>query len=260
MSSQSTAETVTLGLCSVRAKLSLSLHVRLHPPFPSLCTNKRNGPSQLARSISSRNLPENGNLFMWGDGYDGELGLGDRNKRNVPAQVAALSGRRVVAFACGGYHTRCRCTHTTTSLSLLFVYCNAHPQQPASSSLGATTALANLASAMRSSALIHHNKCTSSMAVASSPSTAVIDIAERFSVCAASFSFFAHAGGNHHTANASDWRAVHVGLQRLWPTRPWRHCTQNGATAGNGACWKVRHRCCPRQLPQHCSGSVTTPF
>ena len=44
---------------------------------------------------------ENGTLFVWGDGYDGQLGTGDTADRRAPVRVAGLPApvRQVAAGA-----------------------------------------------------------------------------------------------------------------------------------------------------------------
>ncbi|KAI4385198.1 hypothetical protein MLD38_003251 [Melastoma candidum] len=50
-------------------------------------------------------VTENGELYGWGWGCYGNLGLGDRNDRLVPEKVSAVHGEKMVMVACGWRHT-----------------------------------------------------------------------------------------------------------------------------------------------------------
>ncbi|KAI3990988.1 hypothetical protein MKX01_026172 [Papaver californicum] len=50
-------------------------------------------------------VTEDGELFGWGWGRYGNLGLGDRNDRLVPQKVTAVYGQKMVLVACGWRHT-----------------------------------------------------------------------------------------------------------------------------------------------------------
>ncbi|CAM6119340.1 unnamed protein product [Calypogeia fissa] len=50
-------------------------------------------------------VTENGKLYGWGWGRYGNLGLGDRNDRLVPGEVASVPGERFSLVACGWRHT-----------------------------------------------------------------------------------------------------------------------------------------------------------
>lgn len=52
-------------------------------------------------------LTANGDVFMWGDGSLGQLGLGDFRKQHTPSRVMDLSGKMVVKLSCGAFHTAC---------------------------------------------------------------------------------------------------------------------------------------------------------
>ena len=53
-------------------------------------------------------ITDEGEVYMWGGGAFGELGLGDDVEESPrPRLLAALRGRRVVSLACGFYHTAC---------------------------------------------------------------------------------------------------------------------------------------------------------
>ncbi|KAG8064559.1 hypothetical protein GUJ93_ZPchr0004g39967 [Zizania palustris] len=50
-------------------------------------------------------VTEDGDLYGWGWGRYGNLGLGDRNDRLVPEKVSAVEGEKMVLVACGWRHT-----------------------------------------------------------------------------------------------------------------------------------------------------------
>ncbi|KAB1210505.1 Ultraviolet-B receptor UVR8 [Morella rubra] len=50
-------------------------------------------------------VTEDGELYGWGWGRYGNLGLGDRNDRLVPEKVSAVDGQKMVKVACGWRHT-----------------------------------------------------------------------------------------------------------------------------------------------------------
>ncbi|KAH7566932.1 hypothetical protein JRO89_XS08G0255600 [Xanthoceras sorbifolium] len=50
-------------------------------------------------------VTEDGDLYGWGWGRYGNLGLGDRNDRLVPEKVANVYGEKMVMVACGWRHT-----------------------------------------------------------------------------------------------------------------------------------------------------------
>ncbi|KAH6791329.1 Regulator of chromosome condensation family protein [Perilla frutescens var. frutescens] len=50
-------------------------------------------------------VTEDGELYGWGWGRYGNLGLGDRFDRLVPAKVASVEGEKMVLVACGWRHT-----------------------------------------------------------------------------------------------------------------------------------------------------------
>lgn len=50
-------------------------------------------------------ITEDGNLYGWGWGRYGNLGLGDRNDRLVPEKVSAVNGEKMIQVACGWRHT-----------------------------------------------------------------------------------------------------------------------------------------------------------
>ena len=46
-----------------------------------------------------------GDLYMFGANLNGELGLGDRKRRNILTQVSILPKKQVKFVSCGGSHT-----------------------------------------------------------------------------------------------------------------------------------------------------------
>ncbi|RWR92760.1 Regulator of chromosome condensation [Cinnamomum micranthum f. kanehirae] len=50
-------------------------------------------------------VTEDGDLYGWGWGRYGNLGLGDRSDRLVPEKVSAVDGQKMVSVACGWRHT-----------------------------------------------------------------------------------------------------------------------------------------------------------
>ncbi|XP_042373705.1 ultraviolet-B receptor UVR8 isoform X2 [Zingiber officinale] len=50
-------------------------------------------------------VTENGDLYGWGWGRYGNLGLGDRNDRMLPEKVASIEDEKMVLVACGWRHT-----------------------------------------------------------------------------------------------------------------------------------------------------------
>ncbi|KAD6795539.1 hypothetical protein E3N88_06435 [Mikania micrantha] len=50
-------------------------------------------------------ITEDGELYGWGWGRYGNLGLGDRNDRNIPEKASIIGGEKMVLVACGWRHT-----------------------------------------------------------------------------------------------------------------------------------------------------------
>uniref|UniRef100_A0A0D9VH12 RCC1-like domain-containing protein n=1 Tax=Leersia perrieri TaxID=77586 RepID=A0A0D9VH12_9ORYZ len=55
-------------------------------------------------------VTEDGDLYGWGWGRYGNLGLGDRNDRLIPEKVSSLKGEKMVLVACGWRHTITVCS------------------------------------------------------------------------------------------------------------------------------------------------------
>ncbi|XP_040379308.1 ultraviolet-B receptor UVR8-like [Oryza brachyantha] len=62
-------------------------------------------------------VTEDGDLYGWGWGRYGNLGLGDRNDRLVPEKVSSVEGEKMVLVACGWRHTI-----TVSSSGSLYTY------------------------------------------------------------------------------------------------------------------------------------------
>ncbi|OQS05619.1 E3 ubiquitin-protein ligase HERC2 [Thraustotheca clavata] len=60
-----------------------------------------------AGDYHSAALTASGEVYTWGNGRDGQLGLGTSDDRNIPRKVTELDGIRIVHIACGGGHTAC---------------------------------------------------------------------------------------------------------------------------------------------------------
>ena len=52
-------------------------------------------------------LTSGGDVFTWGDGSLGQLGLGDFRKQHTPHRVMELQGKMILQISCGAYHTGC---------------------------------------------------------------------------------------------------------------------------------------------------------
>ncbi|CAA6660402.1 unnamed protein product [Spirodela intermedia] len=62
-------------------------------------------------------VTEDGDLYGWGWGRYGNLGLGDRDDRLIPEKVSAVDGQKMILVACGWRHTI-----TVSSSSNLYTY------------------------------------------------------------------------------------------------------------------------------------------
>ncbi|KAK8956399.1 Ultraviolet-B receptor UVR8 [Platanthera guangdongensis] len=60
-------------------------------------------------------LTTKGNVYTWGKGKNGRLGLGDTNDRDSPSLVEALQYRDVLSVACGFNFTTAICQHKSIS-------------------------------------------------------------------------------------------------------------------------------------------------
>ncbi|XP_060835591.1 E3 ubiquitin-protein ligase HERC2 isoform X3 [Rhopalosiphum padi] len=50
-------------------------------------------------------LSSSGEVYAWGDGDDGKLGLGNRVSHSKPQLVQSLNGKCIIDIACGGFHS-----------------------------------------------------------------------------------------------------------------------------------------------------------
>lgn len=60
-------------------------------------------------------LTSKGNVYTWGRGENGQLGLGDTKDRSSPSLVDALKGREVEKVTCGSTSTAAICAHKSLS-------------------------------------------------------------------------------------------------------------------------------------------------
>ncbi|XVF71022.1 hypothetical protein PTKIN_Ptkin12aG0001300 [Pterospermum kingtungense] len=77
---------------------------------------------EFVREISSGSyhvavLTSGGNVYTWGRGTNGQLGLGDTEDRNTPTLVEFLRDRQVERIACGSSLTAAICLHKSISIS-----------------------------------------------------------------------------------------------------------------------------------------------
>ncbi|KAK3015391.1 hypothetical protein RJ639_006885, partial [Escallonia herrerae] len=76
--------------------------------------------NEFVREISSGSyhiaaLTSKGNVYTWGKGANGQLGLGDTDDRNSPTLVEALRDRQVESITCGSTSTAAICLHKSIS-------------------------------------------------------------------------------------------------------------------------------------------------
>ncbi|KAF0697007.1 Aste57867_12281 [Aphanomyces stellatus] len=76
-------------------------------PVPVLALSELNVVQVAAGDYHSAALTASGDVYTWGSGKDGQLGLGTNDDRNVPRKVSELDGIQIVQVACGGGHTAC---------------------------------------------------------------------------------------------------------------------------------------------------------
>lgn len=60
-------------------------------------------------------LTSRGNVYTWGKGVNGQLGVGDSEDRNTPSLVEALRERQVESITCGPSSTAAICLHKSIS-------------------------------------------------------------------------------------------------------------------------------------------------
>ncbi|KAK3017129.1 LOW QUALITY PROTEIN: hypothetical protein RJ639_006131 [Escallonia herrerae] len=76
--------------------------------------------NEFVREISSGSyhiaaLTTKGNVYTWGKGANGQLGLGDTDDRNSPTLVETLRDRQVESITCGSTSTAAICLHKSIS-------------------------------------------------------------------------------------------------------------------------------------------------
>jgi len=87
---------------------------------PTLITGQLQGKTAVHAAAGSSYtlcITADGSLFGWGANYDGQLGVGDTEERQVPTLVTALQGKQVAHVAAGSNHTIC-----TTSDGSVFTW------------------------------------------------------------------------------------------------------------------------------------------
>ena len=52
-------------------------------------------------------LTSGGDVYSWGDGSLGQLGLGDLRKQHTPSRVMELTGKMILGISAGAYHSAC---------------------------------------------------------------------------------------------------------------------------------------------------------
>jgi alpha-tubulin suppressor-like RCC1 family protein len=84
------------------------MHPCLYPQTIS-CTqtmlNRHNPHSSHAANLLKHIPTDKGQVWMWGQNAEGQLGLGDFSQRNQPTLMDFLVGINVVQIATGAYHT-----------------------------------------------------------------------------------------------------------------------------------------------------------
>ncbi|KAJ1272397.1 hypothetical protein BS78_06G199000 [Paspalum vaginatum] len=118
-----TAHTVALSVTGVVFTIGSSTHGQLGNPQgdgKSVCAVEGPLKTEFVRHISSGSshvavLTTDGKVFTWGNGKEGQLGLGDYLNRTSPTLVEALEGRHVESISCGYNYTAAVCLHKIIS-------------------------------------------------------------------------------------------------------------------------------------------------
>ncbi|KAF8702597.1 hypothetical protein HU200_032983 [Digitaria exilis] len=118
-----TALTVVLSITGVVFTIGSSMHGRLGNPQAdgkSVCVVEGLLKCEFVRHISSGSshvavLTTDGKVFTWGNGKEGQLGLGDYLNRSSPTLVEALEGKHVESISCGYNYTAAICLHKAIS-------------------------------------------------------------------------------------------------------------------------------------------------
>ncbi|KAG7986247.1 hypothetical protein I3843_03G071000 [Carya illinoinensis] len=123
----SCARTLTVGLTNLGTVYTMgsAMHGQLGNPWckdKSITIVEGKLKEESVKEISSglyhvAVLTSNGNVYTWGKGANGQLGLGDIEDRNLPTLVEALRDRQVESIACGSSFTAAICLHKSISVS-----------------------------------------------------------------------------------------------------------------------------------------------
>lgn len=117
--------TVALTVTGMVCTMGSAVHGQLGNPQAedkSITTVEGNLKQEFVKEISSGSyhvavLTSKGNVYTWGMGANGRLGLGDIDDRNCPALVESLRDRQVCSIACGSSFTAAICLHKSVSSS-----------------------------------------------------------------------------------------------------------------------------------------------
>lgn len=121
----SCGDTLTVGLTSTGKvyTMGIAVHGQLGVPQArdkSVAAVKGRLIDEFVVEISSGSfhiavLTSKGNVYTWGKGENGQLGLGDTKDRNSPSLVDTLKGRKVEKVTCGSSSTAAICAHKSLS-------------------------------------------------------------------------------------------------------------------------------------------------
>uniref|UniRef100_A0A1D1YG27 Putative E3 ubiquitin-protein ligase HERC1 n=1 Tax=Anthurium amnicola TaxID=1678845 RepID=A0A1D1YG27_9ARAE len=111
--------TVALTITGIVFTMGSSIHGQLGNPQAegkSITAVEDALKGEYVKEISSGSfhvavLTMKGEVYTWGKGANGRLGLGDTEDRNFPVLVEALKGRQVQCIACGSSFTAAICLH-----------------------------------------------------------------------------------------------------------------------------------------------------
>ncbi|XP_077246976.1 regulator of chromosome condensation (RCC1) family with FYVE zinc finger domain-containing protein [Tasmannia lanceolata] len=117
--------TVALTATGIVYTMGSAVHGQLGNPKAedkSIATVEGNLKGEFVKEISSGSyhiavLTSKGNVYTWGMGANGRLGLGDIEDRSSPALVEALKDRQILTVACGSSFTAAISLHKSISSS-----------------------------------------------------------------------------------------------------------------------------------------------
>ncbi|XP_055803444.1 PH, RCC1 and FYVE domains-containing protein 1-like [Solanum dulcamara] len=114
------ASTLTVGLSNTGEVYTIGSLVDGQAKDKSVVTVQEKLKDKFVTQISSGSnhvavLTSKGNVYTWGKGSNGQLGLGDTKNRNCPTLVEALRDRQVEHIACGSNSTSAICLHKSIS-------------------------------------------------------------------------------------------------------------------------------------------------